>query len=68
MHKDQRNLIASLALAGTVIAGIAGATAAVQSTDDAFFKFNTSAVASGAFDKWQPQAAATDAYMKISFS
>ena len=68
MHKDQRNLLASLALAGTVIAGIAGTAAAAQTTGDAFHKFNTSSVASGALDKWQPRAAADDAFYKGNFS
>ena len=66
MQKDQRNLLASLALAGTVIAGIAGT--AVITQPDIFIKYNSPAVVGGAMDKWQPSAAAVDPYLKIDFS
>ena len=68
MQKDQRNLLASLALAGSVIAGIAG-TATIASVDGlAFIKMNPQMFVTGPFDKWQPRAAAVDPYMKIDFS
>lgn len=68
MQKDQRNLLASLALAGTVIAGIAGAAAVSGFNDDAFMKMNTLTTASGAFDKFNVSAPMYDATIKFDLS
>ena len=68
MHKDQRNLLGSLALAGTVIAGIAGAAAVTGSPNDIFMKMSSQTVAAGPFDKWQPSAAMADCCIKFNIS
>ena len=68
VHKAQRNLLASLALAGTVIAGIAGTAAVTGLSNDAFVKISPQTVATSPFDKWQPTAASVDPYMKFNLS